>query len=400
MATYARNCRDALAQAVLLALWSVAGCGAGDKARVADLPTWSVVEEFRLGSVDDPETALIRVPPVYGLTIGPQGHIYIAQPVDGQIRIYDESGRFLRAVGRKGNGPGEFANLWFIGFVADTLYAINWVPGRVSFFTLEGEHLGTQALAVAPDDRFVPTGPFMLLPDGTAVVSPGNASVAQRSITHRPYLRIDRSGRIIDTLAMIPTAGEGLLFTRGRVTVSLFHPFRDYPLIAIDPRGERMAVVERRAARDTGDASFVVTEMSLRGDTLYSRRYPYRPVPVPSQLADSLVESIIGSLTSGSWTRSEAERDVREALEVPKYLPPVSDVRYAADGTLWIAREPYSTPTQLWQVHDRNGEPLAFVRLPAGIDVPLIQGDAVWAVVQDELGVPYVVRYRVQRQTR
>ena len=71
------------------------------------------------------------------------------------------------------------------------------------------------------------------------------------------------------------------------------------------------------------------------------------------------------------------------------------------DGeTLWIAREPYSTPTQLWQVHDRNGEPLAFVPLPAGIDVQVIEGDAVWAVVQDELGVPYVVRYRVQRQTR
>lgn len=407
MARYLRTREHAMARVTLqlcvalpLVVWGVAACGAGERADVADLPTWSVVEEFRLGSVDDPETALTRVPPLYGLAIGPQGHIYIAQPLDGQIRIYDESGRFLRAVGRRGSGPGEFTNLWFIGFVADTLYAINWVPGRVSFFTPEGEHLGTQALAAAPDDRFVPTGPFMLLPDGTAVVSPGNASEARGSITHRPYLRVDRSGRIIDTLAVVPTAGERLLFTRGRATVSSSHPFRDYPLIAIDPRGERMAVVERRAARDTRDASFVVTETSLRGDTLYSRRYPYRPVPVPSQLADSLVESIIRSLTSGSWTRSEAEHDVREALEVPKYLPPVSSVIYAADGTLWIAREPYSTPTQLWQVHDRNGEPLAFVPLPAGIDVQVIEGDAVWAVVQDELGVPYVVRYRVQRQTR
>ncbi len=132
------------------------------------MQSWSVVEELRIGSVDDPETSLTRV---NGLAIGPQGHVYIAQPQDGQIRIYDRDGRFIRAFGGRGNGPGEFTRLLAIGLLADTVYALNIDPARVSLFTLEGEHIKTTLLAAPPADDYGILVPFMLFPDGTGVAS-------------------------------------------------------------------------------------------------------------------------------------------------------------------------------------------------------------------------------------
>jgi len=51
---------------------------------------WTVHEQLRIGSVDDSAQALTRIGDIL---LGPDGRLYIAQPADLTIRVFDGEGR-------------------------------------------------------------------------------------------------------------------------------------------------------------------------------------------------------------------------------------------------------------------------------------------------------------------
>ena len=58
------------------------------------------------GNVDDPNARVYKI--IDQFTVDRSGNIYIASDVEFTIDKFDPQGRFLSAVGRKGQGPGEF----------------------------------------------------------------------------------------------------------------------------------------------------------------------------------------------------------------------------------------------------------------------------------------------------
>ena len=103
-------------------------------------------------------------------------------------------------------------------------------------------------------------------------------------------------------------------------------------------------------------------------------------------------------MAQGSFT----EAQTREWMHRPSYLPPVSHVIAAHDGSIWLRRfDPVevasSEPMWEWWVLDSEGSPLARALTPVDLDVRLINGDMIWGVERDELDVEYIVRYRLMR---
>ena len=119
-----------LAAGVVLALF---GCGAGEPgppaaATVDTLPSgalhvtsapqgvwaltgaepWRLVEDLRIGEFDG------TGPYVFGslrsVIPDPMGRIWVLEGQAFELRLFDAEGRFVRAVGRQGEGPGEFAS--------------------------------------------------------------------------------------------------------------------------------------------------------------------------------------------------------------------------------------------------------------------------------------------------
>jgi hypothetical protein len=58
------------------------------------------------GDVDDPNARVYKL--IDQFTVDRSGNVYIANDVEFTIDKFDPQGRFLSAVGRKGQGPGEF----------------------------------------------------------------------------------------------------------------------------------------------------------------------------------------------------------------------------------------------------------------------------------------------------
>jgi len=73
-----------------------------------------------------------------------RNQVYIYESGEGTIKVFGEDGRFLKTVGRKGQGPGEFAQAFFLGFCPDgRLLVTDYQNKRTSFFGPEGDFLAS-----------------------------------------------------------------------------------------------------------------------------------------------------------------------------------------------------------------------------------------------------------------
>lgn len=72
---------------------------------------------------------------------GPGGSIYVADPGQHRIVVLDSDGRFVRTIGRPGQGPGEFLDPSSIALLRDTLFVYDGRQGRVSVLDTLGAFL-------------------------------------------------------------------------------------------------------------------------------------------------------------------------------------------------------------------------------------------------------------------
>lgn len=103
--------------------------------------TYSLIEEVSIGEETGPEEYLLNRP--FELKIDDQGYFYILDWSDCHILVYDDSGKYVRTIGRKGQGPGEFLAPAFFDFLRDgRLFVNDGRNQRISIFDLEGNPLG------------------------------------------------------------------------------------------------------------------------------------------------------------------------------------------------------------------------------------------------------------------
>ena len=71
-----------------------------------------------------------------------EGRIFISDYQDQAIKVFDPNGGFIRSIGRKGEGPGEFTNLGSQTFLPEgKLLAMDFMAMRLSLFDPEGTYL-------------------------------------------------------------------------------------------------------------------------------------------------------------------------------------------------------------------------------------------------------------------
>ena len=108
------------------------------------------------------------------------GNIYLADPGDCRIRKFDREGKFLSAFGRKGQGPGEFAEIHSLDIESSgRLHVLDGRQRRIQVLSAEGKEIRTillrryiDKLRVVGDGRYLvsevypgiqPVTPKMLL---------------------------------------------------------------------------------------------------------------------------------------------------------------------------------------------------------------------------------------------
>ena len=352
---------------------------------------WQLVEDLRIGSIDDPETNLTRVGAV---RIGPNGSMYVWQGQSRQMVVFDALGERSHKLGGYGAGPGEFVdNVVTWTWRGDTLAAFVRNQQRYSMFLADGTHIRTSR--VLPEGSIGTVVLEWVLADGSVVGWPRKRAEEGES---RPRLRYSQDGVLLDTLiSPKPSGGGGGAEVRlsGNTIMTFPRPVMSSPLLVRDPLGRHLTVVERPTAEGPGTSTFRVVRVGLAGDTLFDRHYRYRPQPTHAEWVDSVRADYRARFSKPTpLGRTLGNDDITllmDALDIPEFYPPVSEAVVGRDGSLWLRREQVGGGG--WLVLNDRGMLVASVVGPATLEILNADGRTAWGVVHDDLDVPYLVRY-------
>lgn len=134
-----------------------------------------------------------------GLAYDPQGRrIYVADTYAHDIKIFDDRGKLLKTVGRRGDAPGEFNFPTHLAFGNGELYVTDTMNSRIQVLDAAGETVKL---------RFGSRGLYLgnlVRPKGVAVDGEGNIYVVESYHDH--LLVFNSSGELL--LALGGTGGE------------------------------------------------------------------------------------------------------------------------------------------------------------------------------------------------
>lgn len=380
----------------VVSLLFLLGCTVAD-GPATRVETWTLREDLRIGAVDDPVLSLTAVGAV---EVDRNGRLYVTQEMDGRVRTFGRDGTPLGSFGGRGEGPGEFQSLAGLAWVGDTLWVLDWQQHRFNLFTSDGAFVRVVKVETLAPTRGtlsmrIPGG---LLSDGSVWAGESFPSglIESGQVTQRALLHMAFDGAILDTIALIPM-GHGTLTLKGEnATTYANQPFSDAPTFA--QLADSAFLVVDREVREK-EPHFTLTKLGLAGDTIWQRSYRYQPLALHKAEVDSVVATLAKRFDGvpGVGSGRPAQARIREALYVPAHRTPIRAVLGARDGSIWLEVTDPSPSTSRWLVLDRDGDREAEVWLPSRTIPRWVGPDAVWAVYRDELDVPYLVRYRIDR---
>ncbi len=202
---------------------ALAACGDGDDGTVGDgaaemVAAWTLSTEplLDIGVQEGDEPYLLHE--VSSATRLDDGRVVVANDGSKELRFYDESGVFLVAAGRQGEGPGEYRILDRVRAVhPDTLLVFDTYQQRISLVDpADGSYLGARPM---PEEQAFPFDEWVwgrtivdspLDPTDRAVVATAlDALPSLDRVGHR-YGRVTREGHLWVTDARAPAPGTSV----------------------------------------------------------------------------------------------------------------------------------------------------------------------------------------------
>lgn len=306
------------------------------------------VLEIGEADADDPNYELFRVTDV-ALT---RDGIVVGQS-DGEIRLFSSEGEFVRRIGGRGGGPGEFESVDWMGAFGDTLVISDWGQARVSLVNTAGDFLESWMLNAVP----VPEG-YYGRPWIVGAVDVGHLVLKTQRLGGGGGERtVRRDTKVItwslssdSTIEIGPFPGEEA-FARGMSVP----PFRRSLLLDVLPSGQAVVV-------DTEHPEIKL----FVGDRL--ERLFRLEGNLERQVTDDVVDRMIADqalVIPDRETRDRVAANTR-ALITHNTTPALEGLVVGSDSTIWVARYTVSfTGPLFWIVLGSDGGLRTTVELPA-----------------------------------
>jgi hypothetical protein len=329
------------------------------------------------------------------------GRLLLPQPRDGQVLVFDSNGTLTAKLGRIGQGPGEFRNIYSFGIAGDTMWASNYPNRQLHRFDTRGAYINTTSYAaVQGAGSFAPSG---YVAGGRTLfrVETGDISDAPESLksAYAELLFAVNAGglSVTDTLARTRNTIELATLRRPNgETTSILQPLRQNAALAVSPDGDEVAVVE--LAGFAGNVAQVsVTRIRASDGVTQTTRIGLAGRPVPPGLVDSIVRDRAARahrLVPGEWpTQAAAERAYRDVITAPRIMPAIAGAMLSVDGYLWLRL----AGGEEWLVLDPRSIVTRRVVLPADASAKVAAVGRDFVVTKDinRDGDPQVVRYSI-----
>jgi len=348
---------------------------------------WTLSLVTEIGLLDGDEAYLFGDPEDVALI--PGGEIAVADNQTADVRFYDESGEFLRRVGTRGEGPGEFQSFDWLGRCGAGLMAHDRRLRRTTTISFSGEVGDPEPFETPEEGR--PPYRSTCLPDGSLLAvgwgeAPPRPDGAERWLfTQRADLWRIVPGESMDTIGTyISSERLGIYDPRSGGGGSGPHPFSRSVAFAGDSDHLYIGGAER----------LQVEVRSLDGELL-------RIVRGPDSELEMTDEFMARYRSAELDERGESLRDdvTRTDEAMPDRYPAYSDLMVDDLGFLWVER--FALPwaeIREWGVFAPDGVFLGHLEVPVNFRATDVSADRIAGIATDELGVARIRIYDLDRE--
>lgn len=319
----------------------------------------------------------------------PSGVVLLANAGTGELRFFRDDGSYVRSVGGRGRGPGEYSRPIIVpNFADDSIVVHDANQSRVSVLGPDGTFARSfRVRAPARAGMAIwgdllarnADGTFLLRQSGT--LSPTTPGVYRPDVA---YVILDAEGSPIDTVTV--RLGNSTHYSTWEG-----HPiFATFPFL---PGAYAVADGQHLFYADSKDYALEVYD--LRGRLQRIVRTDHTTERLDRSAYDTWVRSQLDALPSSVPDEARAAtRQYYDRLFESWELPAHGTLAVDRDGRIWVAHfRVMPQARQFWDVFAGNGSLMALARLPSGM-IPLDIGtDYVLGLLKDADDVEYVERF-------
>jgi hypothetical protein len=335
-------------------------------------PEQSVTFEEELTIGEEGESKDVTLYRPRDILVDEMDNIYISDYQDGTIKVFDPDGNYIRSIGRKGEGPGEFQALSAMAFLPDgSLLAFDIRVRRTSLFDSKGEFVSSHKWR---NSHF-----YLILTDQSGYVADENVYGEERKLFVTKY---DLNGNKLESWGEFTPMGLKIQ-TRGEVTLSITVPYSPQSIFAGDPARMRLY--------HCLNSKYLIDVFDGTGKLVRKIDRPYNPVPFTQKDAEDYYAAFD---RRGNKAFSEMAREV----ELPEVKTITAGMKVDDRGYLWVAtnetKEEKERTFRAWDIFDLDGFYACRVWLDFSPGI-FVRGKMYRRHQDEETGYVVVKRYQV-----
>jgi hypothetical protein len=332
---------------------------------------WTLVLEH---TIQPPEGDPAAFGDPFDILLRPDGSFLLRESDEATLTHYGPDGSVIRRFGRKGGGPGEFAQP-YPAWMGDTLVVHDPSQARITLFALDGTVLTTFPSVCCH------MGP------ATGTDTRGRVRVTGQRVSDSAFAQqwiwFDLAGKRVDSLVP-PKAGEQkywqLDVNGGSSRYSVpFAAQNSYGFLAdgsiVYGFTDRYELLITRTGADTAR---IIRREGVVGE------------PVPEAVVDSIIAQRV--------KYAPALAQIAKKSDVPAVQSLWTAISVDGAGNLWVHRDDREGGRPRFDVFDPEGRFLGEVASPfTKLWAASWAGDRVGVLDEDEAGLPRVRVYRIER---
>jgi hypothetical protein len=305
-----------------------------------------------------------------------ESSIFVADVLASRIVVFDSTGRYVRTIGHKGAGPGEFEQPYSLGWLGDTLLVLDPRNARIGKFSKTGQWLGMW--------RWQP------LTGGQIHLSNGSISDVYAPFLHRPH-----AGGGIAYLRFAATGSADTMQTPQAPAQAPSGPVCHYPNdggieffgIPFGPELHISGGLDGTLLAGWS-ASYQIAHVSAHADTTLLIRRLLDPIPVTDSEWEARTRRYRNLTKEYPGTVCEPDHQPR-----PPHKPAFRWFGLDLDGRLWV--EVHTEAGFTFEVFDSTGTLIGAMAAPDRDPQvpPYIGRGRLAAVARDSLDVHYIEVY-------
>ncbi len=373
---------------LLVSVISLAAAGEVSKplAEIYKKGTVRFVPDLVLDETSFPAEALIEGPT--DIKYDPQGNIYFCDYKANNIKKFNQGVKFLKTIGRKGQGPGDFNMPFLLAVTADRLFVWDMGNRRLCSLTLDGDFIKSIPIQFS---QGMPTK-MEALPDGNILIGmernyPGEENRPGDYLIEIYSRELDHQGTFYTQQVWTQ---KNIRTKEMRIAIAL--PFAPRVCWDVSPDGKVIIGFSK---------NYEIEVYSSSRGKLFSFKHAYKPVKVAEKDKQEFFEA---SLREMAGPNGGGIPDyIIKSIEFPAKKPAFSHLKVDSDGNIlvWPYRPKREEEGIYLDAFDAEGKFIDQVRLIGNKETlanfsrsKLYQG-TFWSNEVDEAGRIKLIRYRL-----